>query len=38
MLGGIPAVQLVRTPSVDRRIPGESVRIVSAVNWLAGLP
>jgi predicted AAA+ superfamily ATPase len=38
VMGGIPAVQLVRASGVDRRIPGERVRVVSAPVWLAGLP
>ena len=37
-MGGIPAVQLVRTPGIDRRIPGAHVRVLSAPVWLAGLP
>ena len=37
-LGGIPAIQLVRTPGVDRRVPGAAVRVVSAGTWLSALP
>jgi uncharacterized protein len=36
-LGGIPAVQLVRTPAVNRTVPGARVRIVSAAAYLAAL-
>jgi hypothetical protein len=38
MLGGVAAVQLVRTPRVDRRVPGANVRVVSAAVYLASLP
>lgn len=37
-LGGIPAVQLVRTAGVDRRVPGLPLRVVTASPWLAALP
>jgi hypothetical protein len=36
-LGGIPALQLVRTPRVDRSVPGARVRVVSAATYLAAL-
>ena len=36
-LGGIPAVQLVRTPGVDRRLPGLPLRIVTAASFLGTL-
>lgn len=37
-LGDIPAVQLVQTPGVDRRVPGLPLRVVTASHWLAALP
>lgn len=37
-LGGIPAVQLVSTAGVDRRVPGLPLRVVTASHWLAALP
>jgi predicted AAA+ superfamily ATPase len=37
-LGGIPAVQLVGTAGVDRRVPGLPLRVVTASHWLAALP
>lgn len=35
-LGGLPAIQLVRVPGIDR--PGRGVRVVSAARFLAALP
>lgn len=37
-LGNIPAVQLVGTPGVDRRVPGLPLRVVTASHWLSALP
>jgi predicted AAA+ superfamily ATPase len=37
-LGGVPALQLVRTPGVDRKVPGLPLRVVTAALWLSALP